>query len=94
MSLAFKKIGRPSIIKLTLSWQFFSKIKKNAGLRGKALKSLSLVIPIIVYMTIDRFWELLSKKTVAKSSSVETKELEEILLAHPEWKKRRHIVKS
>jgi len=36
-------------------------------------------------MTIDRFWELLSRKNCGEISSVEIKELEEILLAHPEW---------
>jgi ferric-dicitrate binding protein FerR (iron transport regulator) len=37
-------------------------------------------------MTIDRFWELLSKKHCGEVSSAEIKEFEEILLAHPEWK--------
>ena len=40
---------------------------------------------IIVYMTIDRFWELLSKKNCGEISPAETKELEEILVVHPEW---------
>ena len=40
---------------------------------------------IIVYMTIDRFWELLSKKNCGEISSAETKELGEILVVHPEW---------
>jgi transmembrane sensor len=43
-------------------------------------------MPIIVYMTIDRFWELLSKKNCGEINSIEIEELEEILLAHPEWK--------
>jgi ferric-dicitrate binding protein FerR (iron transport regulator) len=37
-------------------------------------------------MTIDRFWELLSKKHCGEVSSAEIKEFEDILLAHPEWK--------
>src|SRR5580765_6366086 len=37
-------------------------------------------------MTIDRFWDLLSKKQCGEASSSELKELEEILLTHPEWK--------
>ena len=43
-------------------------------------------MPIIAYMTIDRFWELLSKKNCGEVSSAEIKEFEDILLAHPEWK--------
>ncbi len=37
-------------------------------------------------MTIDRFWDLLSKKHCGEASSAELKELEDALLAHPEWK--------
>ena len=37
-------------------------------------------------MTIDRFWELLSKRHCGEASSAEMEEFEEILLAHPEWK--------
>lgn len=37
-------------------------------------------------MTIDRFWDLLSKKQCGEASSPELNELEEILLTHPEWK--------
>jgi ferric-dicitrate binding protein FerR (iron transport regulator) len=37
-------------------------------------------------MTIDRFWELLSKKHCGEVSSAEIREFEDILLAHPEWK--------
>ena len=37
-------------------------------------------------MTIDRFWELLSKKHCGEASSAEINEFEEITLAHPEWK--------
>lgn len=37
-------------------------------------------------MTIDRFWELFSKKHCSELSSAEVKEFDEILLAHPEWK--------
>ena len=37
-------------------------------------------------MTIDRFWELLSKKHCGEVSTAEIKEFEDILLAHPEWK--------
>ena len=37
-------------------------------------------------MTIDRFWDLLSKKHCGESSSAELKELEDALLTHPEWK--------
>ena len=37
-------------------------------------------------MTIDRFWELLSKKNCGEVSVAEIKEFEDILLAHPEWK--------
>lgn len=37
-------------------------------------------------MTIDRFWELLSKKHCGEASAAEIKEFEEITLAHPEWK--------
>jgi len=40
----------------------------------------------IVYMRIDRFWDLLSKKISAEASQAELKELEEILLGHPDWK--------
>src|SRR6266498_1788885 len=40
----------------------------------------------IVYMRIDRFWDLLSKKISAEASQAELKELEEILLDHPHWK--------
>jgi ferric-dicitrate binding protein FerR (iron transport regulator) len=36
-------------------------------------------------MTIDRLWDLLSKKHCGEASSSELKELEEIL-SHPEWK--------
>ena len=38
-------------------------------------------------MVIDRFWELLSKKESGEVNAAELKEFEEILLAHPEWKK-------
>ena len=41
---------------------------------------------LIVYMTIDRFWVLLSKRVFAEASQAELKELEEILLEHPDWK--------
>src|SRR5690242_19960854 len=37
-------------------------------------------------MTIDRFWELLSKKHCGEVSTAEMKEFEELLHAHPEWK--------
>jgi ferric-dicitrate binding protein FerR (iron transport regulator) len=40
----------------------------------------------IVYMRIDRFWDLLSKKISAEASQAELKELEEILIDHPHWK--------
>ena len=38
-------------------------------------------------MTIDRFWELLSKKHCGEVSTAEIKEFEDILLAHPEWQR-------
>jgi transmembrane sensor len=37
-------------------------------------------------MTIDRFWDLLSKKHCGEASSAELKELEDTLLVNPEWK--------
>jgi len=37
-------------------------------------------------MTIDRFWDLFSKKYCGEASSSELNEFEEILLTHPEWK--------
>lgn len=37
-------------------------------------------------MTIDRFWDLFSKKYFAEASPSELAELEEILLTHPDWK--------
>ena len=47
---------------------------------------LSLTISITVYMTIDRFWDLLSKKHCGEANSAELAELEDALLTHPEWK--------
>ena len=52
------------------------------------------MIPIIAYMTIDRFWELLSKNNCGEINSVEIKEFEEILLAHPEWKNTADILSN
>src|SRR5436190_229032 len=37
-------------------------------------------------MTLDRFWELLSKKNCGEASVAEIKEFEDITIAHPEWK--------
>ena len=37
-------------------------------------------------MTIDRFWDLLSKKHCGEASSAELRELEQVMLNHPEWK--------
>jgi ferric-dicitrate binding protein FerR (iron transport regulator) len=37
-------------------------------------------------MTIERFWELLSKRHSGEASSAEMEEFDEILIAHPEWK--------
>jgi ferric-dicitrate binding protein FerR (iron transport regulator) len=37
-------------------------------------------------MTVDRFWDLLSKKVSSEASETELKELEEIILTHPDWK--------
>jgi len=51
------------------------------------------VIPIIAYMTIDRFWELLSKKHCGEVSTGELNELEELLRVHPEWKKAAHLIR-
>jgi len=45
-------------------------------------------------MTIDRFWELLSKNNCGEINSVEIKEFEEILLAHPEWKNTADILSN
>ena len=45
-------------------------------------------------MTIDRFWDLLSKKQSGEASSPEIKELEEILLAHPEWKNTSEVLSN
>ena len=52
------------------------------------------MLPIIAYMTIDRFWELLSKNNCGEINSVEIKEFEEILLAHPEWKNTADILSN
>jgi len=52
------------------------------------------MIPIIAYMTIDRFWELLSKNNCGEINSIEIKEFEEILLAHPEWKNTADILSN
>ena len=52
------------------------------------------MIPIIAYMTIDRFWELLSKNNCGEINSVEIKEFEEILLAHPEWRNTADILSN
>ena len=51
-------------------------------------------MPIIAYMTVDRFWELLSKKNGGEISSVEIKELEEILIVHPEWNNTAEILSN
>jgi len=45
-------------------------------------------------MTIDRFWDLLSKKHSGEASSAELKELKDTLLAHPEWKNTSDILSS
>jgi len=45
-------------------------------------------------MTIDRFWELLSKNNCGEINSVEIKEFEEILRAHPEWKNTADILSN
>ena len=47
---------------------------------------LSLTISITVYMTIDRFWDLFSKKHCGEASSAELKELEQVMFNHPDWK--------
>ena len=41
---------------------------------------------LTVYMTQDRFWDLLSKKTSGEANEAELVEFDEILLAHPDWK--------
>ena len=43
-------------------------------------------------MTIDRFWDLLSKKHCGEASSSELAELEEILLTRPEWKNTAEVL--
>src|SRR4030095_13784608 len=49
---------------------------------------------ITAFMTIDRFWDLLSKKNCGEASSGELKELEEIFLTHPEWKNTSDILSN
>jgi ferric-dicitrate binding protein FerR (iron transport regulator) len=45
-------------------------------------------------MTIDRFWYLLSKRRCGEASAPELKELEDILLTHPEWKNTADIISN
>jgi len=45
-------------------------------------------------MTIDRFWDLLSKKHCGEASSSELTELEEILLTRPEWKNTTEVLSN
>lgn len=45
-------------------------------------------------MTIDRFWDLLSKQQGGEASSAELSELEEISLIHPEWKNTADILSN
>ena len=45
-------------------------------------------------MTIDRLWDLLSKKHCGEASSSELKELEEILLNHSEWKNTADVLSN
>src|SRR4249919_1885365 len=45
-------------------------------------------------MTIDRLWDLFSKKHCGEASSSELKELEEILLTHPEWKNTADVLSN
>jgi transmembrane sensor len=42
---------------------------------------------VTVYMTADKFWDLLSKKITAEASEVELKEFEELVGNHPDWRK-------
>lgn len=41
---------------------------------------------LTVYMTVDRFWDLLSKKTSGEANEAELIEFDDILLANPDWK--------
>src|SRR6266496_5088926 len=42
---------------------------------------------VTVYMTADKFWDLLSKKITAEASEDELNEFDELVGNHPDWKK-------